>query len=60
MAANEKRRAFYKTEARLEMKKKYKEKSVIKGRIMNQLIAASVSTKAHLCKDTIENLLKQL
>ena len=59
-ASNEKRRAFYKTEAGLAMKMKYREKSAVKKRIMNQLIAMNVSKKAHLCKETIENLLKQL
>ena len=36
-AVNEKRRAYYKTEARLEMKKAYREKANVRRQIINQL-----------------------
>ena len=58
--ANEKRRTFYKTAAGMAMKAKYREKAAIKRKIMDQLVALKVSKKAHLCKETIENLLSQL
>ena len=58
--ANVKRRAFYKTEAGIAVKKEYKEKARIKRMILNQLAELNVSTKAHLQLETIENLVKQL
>ena len=58
--ANVKRRAFYKTEAGIAIKKEYKEKARIKRMILNQLAELNVSTKAHLQLETIENLVKQL
>ena len=58
--ANEKRRAFYKTDKGLAIKKEYKEKARIKRMILNQLAELNVSKKAHLQLETIENLVKQL
>lgn len=58
--ANVKRRAFYKTEAGLSIKKEYKEKAKIKRMIINQLAEMNVNKKAHLQLETIENLVKQL
>lgn len=59
-AANEKRRAYYKTEAGLETKRKYREKAKVKREILNQLTMLNVSKKAHLCHETIEKLIKML
>jgi hypothetical protein len=58
--ANEKRRAYYKTAAGIEMKKTYREKATLKRQLINHLTASTVSTKAVLCQDTIKNLLKLL
>ena len=58
--ANEKRRAFYKTDAGIAVKKEYKEKARIKRMILTQLAELNVSKKAHLQLETIENLVKQL
>ena len=59
-AANEKRRIYYKTEAGLETKRKYREKARVKREILNQLTMLNVSKKAHLCHETIEKLVKML
>ena len=59
-AANEKRRAFYKTEAGIATKKKYREKAAVKRRIINELQMLTVSSKAELSKERIENLIKLL
>ena len=59
-AANEKRRAYYKTEAGLETKRKYREKANVKRQILNQLTMLNVSKKASLCHETIEKLIKML
>ena len=59
-AANEKRRAYYKTEAGLETKRMYREKANVKHQILNQLAMLNVSKKAHLCHETIEKLVKML
>ena len=59
-AANEKRRAYYKTPAGIETKKKYQERAEVKRQIINQLQMINVSTKAKLCKEKIENLVKML
>ena len=59
-AANEKRKAYYKTSAGIETKKKYRERADVKRKIINQLQSINVSTKAKLCKETIERLVKLL
>ena len=59
-AANEKRRAYYKTEAGLETKRRYREKANVKRQILNQLTMLIVSKKASLCHETIEKLVKML
>ena len=59
-AANEKRRAFYKTDTGLAIKKKYKEKARVKRMILNQLAELNVSKKAELSLERIANLIKQL
>ena len=59
-AANERRRAYYKTEAGQETKKKYREKAALKRQILNQLLMLNVSKKAHLCRERIEQLVKLL
>ena len=58
--AKEKRRAYYRTPAGIETKKKYKERADIKRRIINQLQSINVSTKAELSKETIEKLVRML
>ena len=58
--ANEKRRAFYKTERGLAVKKAYKEKAAKKRQIINQLIELHKSSKASLQLETIQNLIKLL
>ena len=58
--ANEKRRAYYKTEAGMETKRKYREKARVKRQILNHLSMLNVSTKAHLCHETIEKLVQML
>ena len=58
--ANEKRRAYYKTDAGLETKRKYKEKAAVKRQILDHLSMLNVSKKAHLCHEKIENLIKML
>ena len=60
VAANEKRRAYYKTDAGLETKRRYREKAAVKRQILNQLSVLNVSKKAHLCHEKIENLIKML
>lgn len=60
VVANEKRRAFYKTDAGLVMKKKYNEKAKVKKMILNQLTEINVSKKAELSLERIANLIKQL
>jgi hypothetical protein len=59
-AANEKRRAYYKTDAGLETKRRYREKAAVKRQILNQLSMLNVSKKAHLCHEKIEHLVKML
>ena len=59
-AANEKRRAYYKTPAGIETKERYRKRADVKRKIINQLQLINVSTKAKLCKETIENLVKML
>ena len=59
-AANERRRAYYKTPAGVETKKKFRQRADVKRQIINQLQAINVSTKAELCKETIEKLVKML
>ena len=59
-AVNKKRRAFYKTDAGVEIKKKYREKAAVKGKILNQLSELNVSKKAELSLERIVNLIKQL
>lgn len=59
-AANEKRRAFYKTDAGIATKKKYREKAAVKRRIINELQMFTVTNKAQLSKELIENLVKLL
>ena len=59
-AANEKRRAYYKTPTVVESNKKYRERAEVKRQIINQLQLINVSTKAKLCKEKIENLVKML
>ena len=59
-AANEKRRAFYKTEAGIATKAKYREKAAVKRRIINELQIFTVSNKAQLSKERIQTLVKLL
>lgn len=59
-AANAKRRDYYKTEAGLETKRKYREKAEVKRQILNQLTMLNVSKKAELCHEKIEQLIKML
>ena len=59
-AANEKRRTYYKTEAGLDTKRRYREKANVKRQILNQLTMLNVSKKASLCHETIEQLVKML
>ena len=59
-ATNEKRRAFYKSNAGVEIKKKYREKAAIKRNIFNQLSELNVSEKAELSLEKIASLIKQL
>ena len=58
--ANEKRRAYYKTEAGIDTKRKYKEKANVKRQILNHLSMIHVSKKASLSHETIEKLIKML
>ena len=58
--ANEKRRAYYKTAAGLETKRKYREKAAVKRQILNHLSMLNVSKKANLCHEKIEHLIKML
>ena len=58
--ANEKRRAYYKTDAGLETKRRYREKAAVKRQILDQLSMLNVSKKAHLCHEKIEHLVKML
>ena len=58
--ANEKRRAYCKTAAGIETKRRYCEKAAVKRQILNQLSMLNVSQKAHLCHEKIENLVKML
>ena len=58
--ANEKRRAYYKTKAGIETKRRYREKANVKRQILNQLSILNVSKKAHLCHEKIEQLVKML
>ena len=59
-AANEKRSAFYKTDAGIAIKKQYREKARIKKMILNQLSELNVNKKAELSLERITNLIKQL
>ena len=58
--ANEKRRAYYKTEAGIATKKAYREKAARKRQLINYLTSIYTPNKAVLCKKTIEQLLKKL
>ena len=58
--ANERRSAFYKTDAGIAIKKQYKEKARIKKMILNQLSELNVNKKAELSLERITNLIKQL
>lgn len=58
--ANEKRRAYYKTPAGIEMKKKYREKADVKRQILNHLSMIHVTKKAALSHETLEKLVKML
>ena len=60
VAANKKRREFYKTEAGIATKNKYREKAAVKRQILNQLTMLNVNKKAVLCQETIEKLVKLL
>lgn len=59
-AVNEKRRAYYKTDAGMATKKKFRDKAAVKRQILNQLSMLNVSTKATLCHETIAKLVKLL
>ena len=59
-AANEKRRAYYKTEAGKATKKKYRERAEAKRQILNHLAMLNVSKKAELCHETIAKLVARL
>ena len=59
-AANEKRRAFYKTDAGIAIRKQYKEKARLKTMILNQLAELNVNKKTELSLERITNLIKQL
>ena len=59
-AANDKRWAYYQTEAGMETKRMYLEKAKVKRQILNQLSLLNVSTKARFCHETIEKLVKML
>ena len=58
--ANEKRRAFYKTEKGLAVRKAYREKAAKKRQIINQLSQLKLKSKASLQLETIQNLIKLL
>ena len=58
VAANGKRRAYYKTEAGLETKRAYREKANVKRQILNQLTVLNVSKRAR--HETIGELVKML
>ena len=58
--ANEKRRAYYQTEAGIAMKMAYRKKAALKRQLLNQLTMLNVSKKAVLCHETIEKLAKLL
>ena len=57
---NVKRRAYYQTDAGLEVKRRYREKADVKRWILNELIMLNVSKKAQLSHEKIENLIKML
>ena len=59
-AANEKGRAYYKTEAGIAMEMAYRKKAALKRQLLNQLTMLNVSKKAVLCHETIEKLAKLL
>ena len=58
--ANEKRRAFYKPEKGLAVRKAYKEKAAKKRQIIKQLSVLKLKSKASLQLETIQNLIKLL
>ena len=58
--ANQRRRAFYKTEKGLAIKTAYKEKAAKKRQIINQLIKLHTSSKASLQLETIQIFIKLL
>ena len=60
VAANEKRREFYKTDKGIEVRKKYREKANIKRMILNQVAQLNVSKKAEITLETIPNLVRKL
>ena len=55
-----KRKAFYKTDARLEVRLKYREKAETKAKLIDELLKLNVSKKAELSLDTIITLVKKL
>ena len=58
--ANAKRKAFYKTDAGLEVRRKYREKAETKAKLIDELLKLNVSKKAELSLDTIITLVKKL
>lgn len=59
-AANEKRSAFYKTTAGIEVRRKYRDRAQNKARLIDELTKLNVSKKAELSLETIINLVKKL
>ena len=55
-----KRKAFYKTDAGLEVRRKYREKAETKAKLIDELLKLNVSKKAELSLDTIITLVKKL
>lgn len=58
--ANLKRKAYYATDAGIEMKKKYKEKSATKNLIIKQLTSMGKGKKAEFSRESIMSLLNLL
>ena len=59
-AANEKRRAFYKTDAGIEVRRKYREKPETKARLIDELCKLNVSKRSELSLETIKSLVNKL
>ena len=55
-AANEKRRAFYKTDHGIEVRRKYREKAETKAKLIDELCKLNVSKRSELSLETIKNL----